>query len=557
MTDRLVDIDDDRATDPAVVGAKAASLAVARASGLPVLGGVVVAIGEESAAVALGTSLLAERGSGAARLAVAAHPLDGALVAELVAAGSSLGPSLVVRSSASREAETVWAGAFASYADIAPHELPKAVGGCWASMFTEDALARGRARGVAPGGLAMAVLIQPEIKPGYGGVATVAPAGTVVVVGREGSPAPIVAGWEPGETVTIDVDGGIGGPGGAAVLQPALAGAVADLTRKTLWETGFDHIEWAEDGAALWLLQAGRAASSGLPAEAAAAPPPVTVDPRLEVVVGNIAEFPGPIGEALVLPWAIGSSRLPTPAVPPDDQDTGRLWAAARRIAEELTIERWQDPARAEAVLAALRASDSGALDGIAGTDAIDDERGARVLGLLERLATALAERGAIAKPAALAHLTIDEVESLCAGGATMQPRRLGRGRWEPFLGGAVSALGVTVGGNGVVPGGGAGRLRLIRSPGDAALFRPREIVAAVYPINNLAPLLWEAAAVVTVGGGRGAHLFEVAAALGVPAVCGADIERAIEAPLVAVADGSFLGAVDGSSGSVAVLGTA
>ena len=178
------------------------------------------------------------------------------------------------------------------------------------------------------------------------------------------------------------------------------------------------------------------------------------------------------------------------------------------------------------------------------------------MLGLLDRLGALLAEGGAIPRPATLSHLTLDEVTALCRGGRE-RVGHLGRGRWEPFLGSTVSRLGVTIRGTGVVPGSGAGRMRLIRSAEDVASFRPREIVVAAYPINNLAPLLWEAAAVVSLGGGPGAHLFEVAGSLGVPAVCGAAIERAIDAPLGALAATPYLGAVDGATGSVAVLAAA
>ena len=505
--------------------------------------------------MAAAMELLAPRGSGAVRLALAGHRLDEDLAGELVAAGGRLGTSLVVRSSTTRESEPVWAGAFASYADIAPLELPKAVAGCWASMFTEDALARARTCGVAPGGVAMAVLVQLQIEPVHGGVARVADDGTVTIVGREGSPAPIVAGWEPGETVTVDTDGTIIDSSGPAALTPALVSAVAEVAQRTVRETGLDHIEWAEDDEEVWLLQARSAARSEAPAMVVN--PPAVVDARLAAVVTIIAHHSGSLSESLVLPWAIGLTPLPAPVPPADDLDPPQLLASARLIARQLVDERWHNPAEAEAVLAGLRGADpQKAFDRLGELPAVDADLAALVLGLLERLAAVLAERGAIPKPAILAHLTLDEVESLShrAEGILEPTRRMGRERWEPFLHSAVSVLGVTIGSTGVVPGGGAGRLRLIRSADDVALFRPREIVVADYPINNLAPLLWEAAAVVTVGGGRGAHLFEVAGSLGVAAVCGADVERVIDAPLAALTDSSFLGAVDGTTGALAAM---
>jgi phosphohistidine swiveling domain-containing protein len=549
LSNRLIHLDDARATDPAVVGAKAASLSVSKAAGLPVLGGFVIPIGEEFAAVATGTALLAARGSGAARLAIAGHGLDAALVGELVAAGHGLGASLVVRSSAVHEAEAVWAGAFASYGDIAPAELPQAIAGCWASLFTEDALARARAGGFAPGGIAMAVLVQPEIKPMFGGVAKVSDDTTVAVVGREGSPAPIVAGWDPGETVIVDLDGACEGQ---QALPAPLVKSVAAMARTTVAETGLDLVEWAADDAGLWLLQAQPAARP--PAPAGDVVPPVSADPRLAAAARIIVEHPGPLGDSLVLPWAVGLEQLPPAAPPAGDPDPQQLLAAARSLALDLVGERWPNAAAAEDVLAGLRGADpTGALDRLDLAAPPDLDRGGQVLGLLDRLAAVLAEGGAIPRPATLSHLDLEEVARLCHGSAG-PTGRLGRGRWEPFLVSTVSQLGVTIRGTGVVRGSGAGRLRLIRTPDDVASFRPREIVVATYPINNLAPLLWEAAAVVSLGGGPGAHLFEVAGSLGVPAVCGAALERAIDAPLAALAEASHLGAVDGATGSVAVL---
>jgi len=137
------------------------------------------------------------------------------------------------------------------------------------------------------------------------------------------------------------------------------------------------------------------------------------------------------------------------------------------------------------------------------------------------------------------------------------QCRRQGMTRWEPALFRIVSSRGERWTGDSAAPGWGAGRIRLIRDADDAAYFRPREVVAAMYPLNNLAPLLWEAAGVVTVGGSPGAHLFEVAAWLGLPAVCGVDIEAATGLSLDRLrASHAFLGAVDGDGGGLSVLRT-
>ena len=59
-------------------------------------------------------------------------------------------------------------------------------------------------------------------------------------------------------------------------------------------------------------------------------------------------------------------------------------------------------------------------------------------------------------------------------------------------------------------------------------------------PIPHVAPLVWSCAAIVSAGGSPGAHLFEVARSLGVPAVVGVDLMDAAPDTLIAVdgADG-------------------
>ena len=96
----------------------------------------------------------------------------------------------------------------------------------------------------------------------------------------------------------------------------------------------------------------------------------------------------------------------------------------------------------------------------------------------------------------------------------------------------------------GVPASGGVGAGVLSRPDGDPAVrVSPRSVLAAGQPVPNLAPLLWDAAAIVTETGSPAAHLFESARALRVPAVCG-----------VTIPPGDWIVAVDGQDGVVATI---
>jgi phosphoenolpyruvate-protein kinase (PTS system EI component) len=73
-----------------------------------------------------------------------------------------------------------------------------------------------------------------------------------------------------------------------------------------------------------------------------------------------------------------------------------------------------------------------------------------------------------------------------------------------------------------------------------------RRVLVARDAVPQLAPMLWEAAGLVAEHGSEGAHLFEVARSLGVPAVLG-----------VALNASDRIVAVDGDLGTVSALTTA
>jgi hypothetical protein len=398
------DLDSDAALDPARVGAKAAWLARARRAGLPVLPGLVIDTAASLGHMSLGVEKLGVRGSGGARLAMTATPPP--FADDLVARAGRLGETLVARSSTILEASGEWAGAFTSYLDVSPEELPRAVTGCWASAFSMASLERQAAAGLSPGSVAMAVLVQPALDPEAGGAARIEDDGTVTVTGVKGSPAPLLQGWARGQT----------GAELADLIGVDALDDVAATLRHANWTIGANHCEWALADSQVRVLQLGRA------------------DPA------------------------------PRPSITPGPADP-RLLRVAR------TVARYGGEGR--------------------------------------------------------------------AGDTSM---RLGVGRWEPFLASVVLGNGHRLQGTPASGGVGAGLLARPNG-GQPASVRPRSVISAGQPVPNLAPLLWDAAALITETGSPAAHLFESARALRVPAVCG-----------VAIPPGDWIVAVDGQDGVVATI---
>ncbi len=464
---------------------------------------------------------------------------------------AELADRLVVRSSAVVESRGPWAGAFASYADMAPSEVHHGVKGCWASVFTQDALRRGEAAGVAPADVGMGVLVQPELRPDYGGVAKADPSGTVAIAGIAGPPAAIVSGWERGELIMATT---AGVSGASARLGRPLVEAVARLGRDVRELLDRDHIEWAQSDGRLWLLQA----QSGVRGGQSPTQPPSSAltedDPRLDVLAYLLASYPGEAGEELVLSWAAGLRSLASPARP-SEEDPALLLAMCR---DRISLLGPSGEARSvRSLLRALSTEPAPSLDRLLPSTTVDAAQCARQLGLVEALASGLALRGSIPASGWLGHLDTAELQGIVAGARLDPKRRFGVGRWEPLLYRIVRSRGIAGQGMAAAPGWGAGRIRVIRDEGDAELFGPREVVAARYPVNNLAPLLWDAAGLVTIGGSPGAHLFEVASWLGVPSVCGVDLEGLAGQSLDTLSvNWRLLAAVDGASGSVTLLST-
>jgi pyruvate,water dikinase len=147
--------------------------------------------------------------------------------------------------------------------------------------------------------------------------------------------------------------------------------------------------------------------------------------------------------------------------------------------------------------------------------------------------------------------VTAERARSILVGAepADLQVR-FGFDRWEPFDAAVVIARGASIHGIPAAPGVAVGRMCFVADAGGAGRFRPRDVVVGTHALPNLAPLLWDASAVVTLSGGPGAHLFESARALGIPAVCGVRLEDIIGGGVVDASERISL-AVDGAAGRV------
>jgi hypothetical protein len=505
------DLDHEAALDPARVGAKAAWLAMARRAGLPVLPGLVVDTADSLAHMRLGAEVLATRGSGGARLALTAEPIP--FGDDLIERGTRLGDTLVARSSTIIESSGEWSGAFTSYLDLSPNDLPRAVTGCWASAFSVAALDRQEAAGVEPGSFPMAILIQPALDPLAGGTAMIEEDGSIVVIGVKGSPAALLQGWSPGLEARRNKEGAWVGDELIDLLGPETLDEIAAALAGARAAIGANRCEWGLDGR-VWLMQLAESQAQGQPSSAYSHP----ADPRLLSIVRVVVRAAGHLGDELILPWALGGLPTAEPYVGnlPDDA-IGRAFELRDRLVAEvwaLPVETAFEAARS-CMNTLLGPDPLPALEVIGNLRPPDPVGAARLWALAQRL-----ERDDPAPP------------------------RRGFGRWEPFVASVVLGAGTRQHGVGASPGIGAG-ISTAKYPPDGldTNYRPRSVVVASQPIPNLAPLLWDAAGLVTESGSPAAHLFESARALRVPAVCG-----------VGIPAGEQIVAVDGHDGIVSTF---
>ena len=555
MSPRVVRLDGPEALDVSAVGAKAAGLARARRAGLPALDGFVVTLAASAEPLRLAAEELAGRGSGAARMVLLRSELDAALAAEIAEAAAELAEPLIARSSSALEGEGTWAGAFASLPELRRDEVPKALRSVWSAMFTIEALERFEAAGIEAGSAGMGVLVQTELAPDCGGAATVDEIGAVSISAVKGSPRDLLAGWVPGVRATVGPDGSIAGTEALELIGATTLSEVAALARRADAELGCNLVEWAVTGGTAVLLQVQRTVSAA--ASESMVLPAALGHPEARRLARLVMSYPGALGEELILGWAAAPGFSERDAGQPPGRGSGELLARARSLSAELTAAAWgrsaeESVALARSVLRRLRGDrPNESIEALGGLAAPDPVGATEVLAIIERLGDALGD------PHGVWYHTVDELAEILAGRAKPERGRVGRDRWEPFLAGVAALGGEARSGIGASGGVGAGRLVWVSSPTSVDHVRPRDVIVVQYPLPNFAPLLWDAAGLVALGGAPSAHLMEVARSLTVPAVVSCpvdDLFRAGTSGRTGPGTPLHVGTVDGDEGRVAVL---
>jgi phosphohistidine swiveling domain-containing protein len=242
-----------------------------------------------------------------------------------------------------------------------------------------------------------------------------------------------------------------------------------------------------------------------------------------------VRRFSGWLAEEAILPWAIllADDLLPDD-IPPARYPPAEARDAVRELGRRLAASAW-GVSETQAFRTGLQALEA-VRTGNAGDKELERiRRGARLESRL--IARALALFAAAEQP---------------DGAAKISPAR---DRWEPFVFSTVERYGERRPGSGVVGGIGAGLGRYVDAPSAATPSRDRKILIVPQPLASFAPLLWNVAGLVTIAGGAGAHLMEIAHSLAVPTVMRCRLDD-----IVAAGAERFLLAIDGDAGSVSLL---
>ena len=330
--------------------------------------------------------------------------------------------------------------------------------------------------------------------------------------------------------------------------------SVAEMLRRSDRLVGANSCEWASTDGEITILQLMHSVEQ---TATVVDVPDALKTPQAADISRLVRRFPGPLGEALVLPWAIAAPTDFLSDVEPAGVEPLAALAEVQELVRAQVADVWTGPKpsamdRATRTLRELRGDDPGAA--MAETAALrtpDTERAAAILSLLARVRVGLVEAGAVSRPELGWHVPPGEARKILAAGRADELRtRIGFDRWEPFDAAVVIGGGNAVEGLSGAPGIAVGRMCFIANPGDTAHFRPRDVVVGTHPLPSLAALLWDASALITTGGGPAAHLFESARALAIPAVTALDLERLLGGDPAGFS-GEVSLAVDGNQGRV------
>lgn len=519
---RLIGLDDREALDASLVGVKAAGLAAAKRHGFRVLPGVVVPIDASWPAVEVGVQTLEDAGIGPARRAVDTMPIEAGLLAALKAPLSFSGP-LIVRSSTTLDDSGLFAGAFESIADVVPDEVPMAVRGCWASLFSPDALRRLEREGRSVGDVGMAVLIQPQLQPIAGGWARLSH-GVVEVASIPGSPAPLLSGRVRGSRYLVERDGVIrSSTSGEHLPTVGAPERAAALLRRVHDELGVDRIEWADDGSALILLQVHTTSddprqSTGSASFSSAAMARFAGATHRRFARAMLGRGGG-MTERYIVPWAVASPdeiRIVTmDGDPPDLLDAAGRWAT--ELAADLSA---RSGIRTNVILERLAQGDA-TLDRSVADISLDPGTVGRLIGAIDGIGSAMATRGLLEDPAEIWWQDPSWVEAAVASRQRRPAAAWVPDRWTDLIFSVVAHNGAVYGGQAAAAGRATGRAAFIERPDEADTVRARDILVVDDPRPEFAPLLWTVAGVVSRDGDAAAHLFEVARSRRIPAVAG------------------------------------
>lgn len=532
--------------------------------GLPVLPGIVVPAELSNDALERARVAFTASGSGGARLAAMDAPFDARLFAEIRELVAGFGPCLVVRSSCALESKGVWSGAFASYVGVAAEQLEVAIRGCWASVYSRDVLERCENEGIDPATIRLAVLVQPAIAFAAGGSARLESDAAVRISATRGAPAALMSGWVSGADIAVAGNDRITANDRAGLESEQIL-EVARLARRVQHLACDDFIEWgyaADCGVVL--LQSRTSPNDPAAARRDISPAAAGADAAAAIRVARLVRrFPGLLVEEAVLPWGVLSDDVPLPAeIPPVRINLAETLREAQFVAGQLAGRAWELPV-AKALERASREIDN-LRRGVPAEDIarraalcerVDPALTRRLIALVRGLGAALVELGMLEDETYVWRHSFERLAQLARGeplvalDAGDRKGALHRDRWEPFIFATVAAYGEHRCGDGVVPGVGAGRARYLDVPSAAPAENDRKILIVPDPLPTFAPLLWNAAGLVSLTGGAGAHLMEVARSLGVPSVLRAKLDDVVMAGAH-----NFLLAVDGNAGFVSVL---